>query len=340
MKAESRKRDAPLSGRVVGLSISEGEDLLSFGFGSLHLRELLMRLGQPILRAGADLAYGGHFKPDSFTRVLLELVSEEERTGQEDGTESTSRVGILYNHSAWPNYADISEEDEAEFVDVCRFVPITQELAGISSADASTLEDLEQDGEQEKRVVFNKSVALSAMRRFMAKGMTESGAGGKEHAIPAVSCRIFVSGKYRGFTGVLPGLYEELLYCFLHKRPVYLMGGYGGATRLITEYLQGRTRKSDALLTLTALRNASPWIKKIESTYSPFECPDGFQPPKAALEALRTHIDMVKEDLPSGLDNGLDADENKRLFEVTDPAHAASLIMRGLTRRFLESADS
>ena len=63
------------SERLLGMSISGSDDLLSYGFGEEHLRELLIRVCQPIIRElpvlwGEDftiqLVYGGHIGSGSF----------------------------------------------------------------------------------------------------------------------------------------------------------------------------------------------------------------------------------------------------------------------------------
>ena len=117
-----------LSEQVIGISVASSPDLLSLGFGREHLRECLFRISQSLLRAGANLAYGGHFKKDSFTRELIHLISEEQREGIGDSETSISK---LYNHSAWPYYEDISDEDEAYYIEACRFVKIGHQLASL-----------------------------------------------------------------------------------------------------------------------------------------------------------------------------------------------------------------
>ena len=98
--------DAPL----IGLSISWQRDhLLARGFGLEHLRDLLIRLARPLLRQGANLAYGGHWKEteDNFTFDLLRLISAEQQDS-EFAAEPEQHIGRLYNHCPWPNYLDIS----------------------------------------------------------------------------------------------------------------------------------------------------------------------------------------------------------------------------------------
>ena len=85
----SAHRTKDFDGVVIGISISDANDLLARGFGREHLREILIAVCRPLLRQKANLAYGGHLQKDSFTRELVQLISAE----QEEG--------ILDPHGAW-----------------------------------------------------------------------------------------------------------------------------------------------------------------------------------------------------------------------------------------------
>ena len=91
----NRSTSAPL----IGLSISYQRDhLLARGLGLEHLRDLLIRLARPLLRQGANLAYGGHWKEtaDNFTFDLLRLISAEQQDS-EFAAEPEQQIGRLYN---------------------------------------------------------------------------------------------------------------------------------------------------------------------------------------------------------------------------------------------------
>ena len=315
-----------LTKHVIGISVSESEDLLSYGSGRGHLRELLLRLAQPVLRAGGNLAYGGHFKMDSFTRDLIDLISDEQR---EESADKRPWIGILYNHSAWPFYNDITDEDEAEYIDACRFVRITQKMAGFKG-DAI----LPGAGERETptRVLFNKAVVLTAMRRFMAEGVILEQEGQKPADIPAVDGRVLVAGKTSNFTGILPGLYEEALFCLQKEKPLFILGGFGGASAKLAGYLTGELDELEARLDLGSLRKVAPNLVKIESGFTMYTCPNRACSPTEALDALIKQLRSIKKNLSRGLRNGLTSEENKRLFHTTDTAKASALVMRGMKK--------
>ena len=238
-----------LKGKVVGLSVSDSEDLAGLGFGREHMREVLLGIAQSVLRVGANLAYGGHFEKDSFTRDLILLISEEQR---EDMNDREHWSGILYNHSPWPHYEEITDENEAEYIDACRFVKISREMAGIAPE-----ENKEDNSTTTARLeTARKAIVLSAMRRIMAEGITlNTAAPGIREEIPPVSARVLIGGKTKNFTGMLPGLFEEALYCLEKRTPLFLVGGFGGATANLAGYMdKSLDTRAAARLDLEILR--------------------------------------------------------------------------------------
>lgn len=314
-----------LEGRVIGLSISESEDLLNHGFGREHLRELLLRLAQRVLRVGGHLAYGGHFRREgSFTRDLVELIGDEQREG---GGDQRPWIGILYNHSPWPHYLDISDEDEANYIDACRFIRITQDVAGVP-AEAQV--DEPDSPERAAQARFVKAFVRSRMRRMMAEGMTLNDPGGLDETTPPVFCRVLVAGRSHGSSGILPGLYEEALYCLDLERPLYILGGFGGAAGRLAGYLDGRLDARDALLEIDALRAATPNLATVEAGFESNPWASDARRPADALASLAAHLAAARKDIAKGLRNGLDRAENARLFATADTAEAAELVLRGL----------
>jgi len=315
-----------LSGKVIGISVSESEDLLGHGFGREHLREFLMRLAQRLLRAGANLAYGGHFKREgSFTRDLIDLISEEQREGTGD---NAPWIGMLYNHSPWPHYLDITDDDEANFVDACRFIRITQAAAGIPPN--ARIDDPEPSAKED--LLYNKAIVASYMRRAMAYGMTLDEPRGRNETIPPIDCRVMVGGKTSGFSGILPGLYEELLYCFEKDMPVFILGAFGGASGKLVDYLNGKLKLKDACLDLEALKNATPDLARVEAGFDQFSWPKAARRPAEALQLLVEHLKAGKKDIAEKLGNRLNREENLRLFAAEDTTESAELILRGLRR--------
>jgi hypothetical protein len=53
------------------------------------------------------------------------------------------------------------------------------------------------------------------------------------------SARIIIGGKISGYLGYMPGIIEETLYTLLNDKPLYLIGGFGGATLKLINLLKG-----------------------------------------------------------------------------------------------------
>lgn len=53
--------------------------------------------------------------------------------------------------------------------------------------------------------------------------------------IPPVKARILLGGRLAGFSGFLPGLFEEALVTFESNRPLYILGGFGGAAETLAK---------------------------------------------------------------------------------------------------------
>jgi hypothetical protein len=123
-------------------------------------------------------------------------------------------------------------------------------------------------------------LGLTAMRALVAK---------------ISDARVILGGRTEDFKGRMPGIAEETLKMFQARKPLFLLGGFGGCARDITEDLRLTPRNS---LTKT------PW------------------PGRSSFERFSS----------SDLNNGLDAQENEILASTHHIDEAVTLILRGLLR--------
>jgi hypothetical protein len=138
----------------------------------------------------------------------------------------------------------------------------------------------------------DRAPALSAMRRFL-----ESKA----------DARLAIGGKREGFQGRVPGLMEELLFALEGDNPLYLAGGFGGATMDVARLLGA---------------GDTAWFPPL--------------PPPADsryAEGLAQISDVTGRAGWSLPDNGLDTEQNDRLIATPRPSEIASLVTLGLHRR-------
>lgn len=241
IKGVRRYRSAAILQKLVGLSISyERDPLLARGLGLEHLRELLVRLARPLLRTGANLAYGGSWieREDNFTYELLRLISAEQEDNSLGGPDSKLTIGRLVNHLSWPNYLAVTPRIEAQWIHCCHIVRITQQLAEIP-AQGVLSDDTPPD---DVGRLLNSAIALSAMRRLATQGMVlVHPALPTQPAIPQMSARIVLGGKLAGFGGFMPGVLEEARLAIVNRVPLYLLGGFGGASEALARALLAPT---------------------------------------------------------------------------------------------------
>ncbi len=321
--------------QVVAFSLSyEKEDGAPRGIGAEHLREALLQMARPLLRAQAAIAYGGHLNPVkppecNFTLDLLNLIREE----QQERSAGSSTVRGLYNFQAWPFYLGVNREKEAEWIHCGQIVRITQRMAGF----AQLLPDQPTEGDVLPRFIRG-AVCLSAMRRCMAKGCLQEidGAPTTPRAIPRVSARIVLGGKLTGFAGIMPGIFEEVLTAReAGDCPIFILGGFGGAAGAIAHMLLnggavGHPRFTPEFYAKAPENSNKPGFTDLLKHWNPATLPPGTRSPMQGFAELRAMLNVGNH--PANfLKNGLTDDENHRLLSTIDPTDAVRLVMRGLS---------
>ena len=132
--------------------------------------------------------------------------------------------------------------------------------------------------------------SLSGLRRFLVSN---------------TDARVVIGGKRSGFLGRFPGIIEEVLVSVEAEKPLYMAGGFGGATL-------------DAIGALVP--ENSSWFPRYEAEQDDFEKLDtGLQALKKAGEASK-----------AWKGNGLSEEENKRLAASYRPSEIAALVGHGL----------
>jgi hypothetical protein len=336
--AGRRYRSRDVANNLIGLSISyEHDPLLARGLGLEHLRELLLRIARPLLRQGANLAYAGHWRRDgaegaSFTYEILRLISAEQEDNTLGGPDTSLSIGRLYNHASWPRYLDVTPQIEAEWINCCRIVRVTQAQAGISPEETVADADV---GDGSDRGVFNAAVVLSAMRRSASEGtsivlpdvpITES--------VPPVSARVLLGGKLTGYSGFAPGILEEALYAMEKGCPVYVIGGFGGAAEVLARALLGGQRPEE--LTAEWHFGRTPGVARLRELTASFRVPDGARKTDQLLDAVYARAESARGAIGSALNTGLSEDDTRELLSTRDVGRVVQLVRRGLMQRGLK----
>ena len=333
---------------LIAIAISfERDNLLERGLGLDHLKELLVRLTRPLLRQGISLAYGGNWdeQEGNFTYELLRLVSAEKAVEAEhqmvDGLPGDTAqpppaarpsAGRLINHCPWPNYLKITPAIEAQWINCCRIVRVTPAMAKIPDAAIipPTQLDLPPDDKNYPVQAFlHQALCLSTMREMMIEGISFPIPDHEPpESIPPIDARIVLGGKVEGYRGFIPGIFEEALLSLEKRRPLYLLGGFGGATEVLAEALLAdpSAALSDALQEGWQRQN-TPGLALLKNTDGSLAASTS-----ALLRALHEAIRSARGQLAKALNNGLDEADNRRLLTTRDMREALGLVHKGLAQ--------
>lgn len=289
---------APLSDKTIGLSISETSDLRELGFDTMHLRDALIEFTRYLLSRDATVAYGGDLRRDGFTQLLFSLVHAHNSSGAAETYEP------IRNYIAWPLHLNVNEDTAAELINVAQLtrVPLPEDV--VQELGIATDTFLRPDTTV-NRYVWARS--LSAMRDRMNADL---------HA------RVLMGGKSTGYTGKYPGLLEEAYLALRASKPLYLLGGFGGCTRGVIEMVEGGKAET---LTLDYQCKDEAYKQLVEE----YNTRAAQKPELEPIDYDRIR-NAFREAGFAGLHNGLDADENRRLFHAKDPDEIIHLVLKGL----------
>lgn len=366
-----------LRDKIIALSAGNPGDILSRGLWEEHMQELLVRLLQPILRAQASLVFGGSmpesFRPAepwekdlNFTGALLQLLlSERDSTGLR-GTDA--EIPRIYVPTPTHRRSTITPRIIAHWSDVCSFVRVPAKVAGLIDSELdihppapptpeklNSLKDqaridLEEAYRQSLKEYKLKQCVLaarsySAMRRKICDSsdlltceLPDAPGNGRRTKRIETNAHIFIGGKLTGFTGIMPGIFEEALCAFDAGKPVFLIAEYGGAAALLARWLVKPPKQRPPELTPEFYVNppdGTPWKEYGELADALTEANHkntNIVTPNAAFDRLWKYIDTARKPgaLPQILNNGLDRKDNLKLLKANSSVQICEFLWKGL----------
>jgi hypothetical protein len=304
---------------LVGLSLSGATDIAAWGASSEHLRTLADDLVTMLLVAGVRLAYGGVFAHGAVqgdeVNYTTELFARVRSYSPLANNLGSSGIHPIVNVVPWPTHLGYGAPELKLYGQEATLEP------GPSPALApDALAALARDD----RGFFPREPGIRAWA--YARGTTAM----REEMGRRLSARVALAGKLEGYAGLLPGVLEEILVARLGERPIplYLLGAFGGATRLAIDLLQGRLRPEAT----------AAWVEAHVAGYTDLvgeyqRRGDSVVTPEEAAQRLRA---LGGQGPARALDNGLNDAENRELFDATDSTRIVELVLTGLRRRFPE----
>jgi hypothetical protein len=208
-----------LGGIAVQLSVSDSFDLERLGLDQRHCRLAVAEIAQAVLAAGGTIVYGGDLREGGFTWLLAEEVAKYGRRG----------FPVLRLVLAAGVHAGLDSGELARFEET---VGINGEIVLLGADGRPVAEPAEASLSKTA-----KATAMSAARRYMAEGS---------------DALVTVGGRFDPVLRPRPGIWEEIQYAAEAGNPLFLAGGFGGATA--AALADGPTAGAEALR--AALRTA------------------------------------------------------------------------------------
>ena len=308
----------PLLGKIVAVSVSDNEDLLLRGYGPDHLNEFCLRITRKILGLGGSIAFGGVFGLGNFTPTLRRAAAQE-LNGHPSVSSSFGALPFI-NYQPWPWC--LKAEADAELigreVGISQFEFVYDDEARLAPDPGIPKKGFKSDMPAQLNNVKRAARASTRMRHWMAE---------------KTDARIVVGGKRAGFVGLMPGILEESLFHLEKRKPLYVVGGFGGASEDLAYSLEGKLEELPLSMT-----------KEGRDTYVPFQdIADAFETkPSPSLQfdldrksaqdcylRLRREVQRVRE---SDLGNGLSERENQTVLQSECGRELVELIVAGLVR--------
>jgi hypothetical protein len=282
-----------LHGKRIAISVSESEELEQLGLSEHHVKDISIEMARYLLIAGSKMIYGGDLRIGGFTKLFAELSFQYKYLRDKEPS--------FINYFPFPNSKQLSVKDKADFVKQqveAKVIEVPKHLGSIDvDKEYKPFENVED------RYIYSE--CFTAMRTAMAK---ESDA------------RILIGGKQKNFLGYFPGIVEEAYHTIKEGKPIFLLGGFGGATHTLIQAIT--TNEAPNVLT-NEVQFHSAFLKEFKD----------YCKGKSTIELDYKEITArVKQyDLKSiSQKNGLSEDENQILFESRNIHELVFLVMKGL----------
>lgn len=281
-----------LHGKRIAISVSESEELEQLGLSEEHLKDISIEIARYLIVNGATMLYGGDLRNGGYTELFSELSYQYKYLSDKENK--------FVNYFPFPNSNTLSTDVRANFMK--NQVEVKILTIPNSLGEVNTKKTYKPFKSADDRFVIAE--CLTDMRERMA---IDSNA------------RIVLGGRQKGFVGYFPGIVEEAYHSLKAGKAIYLLGGFGGASKSIIDIISGGKPfqlTNDFQFDTEFLQE----FRKFASTKSAVKLDYDF-----LVDYFKSHsIESISKQ------NGLSLDENKILFESTNIHELVFLIIKGL----------
>ena len=161
----------------------------------------------------------------NYVEQLMELVERYSPLAREVGLS----LAPVENWVAWPIHEELTEEQRNQY---------RRNRAQLVEIERPNDLPIDANKDLQKAADGRYPSDTPKWRYVRARCMTKL----REDSVAATSARVALGGKLHGYGGVLPGVAEEALLTLRADKPLYLLGGFGGASRAVLDVLRGGHR--------------------------------------------------------------------------------------------------
>jgi len=290
--ANDKKEVKFLSHKKIAISVSECEELEQLGFSDHHLKDISIEIARYLMVNGATMLYGGDMRNGGYTEIFRDLSHQYRHLGDKEFR--------FINYFPFPNSKAITMDVKADFMSKQVYPEIINIPSHLGKIDSE--KKYEPFKDVQDRFIFSE--CFTDMRTKMAQNS---------------DMRIVLGGKQKNFLGYYPGIVEEAYQTLKANKPIYLIGGFGGAAKSIIKIIQGdipAQMTNDFQFDTDFLKEFKSYVSGKSTIKLDYEYLEGFFKTNT-VEAISRQ-------------NGLSVEENLILFESTNIHEIVFLIMKGL----------
>ncbi|GAA4159642.1 hypothetical protein GCM10022217_22660 [Chryseobacterium ginsenosidimutans] len=204
-----------LKNKKIAISVSVNEDLCKLGFSEQHLNDISLEIARYVLINDGIAMYCGDLREGGFTKYFTDLSNQYKKPDDE--------VYRFKNYFAYPYKKNLTRNVLIDFKSKKIDVVIMPPPSNITYDDEKKYDV--------NNIVEDRYTYCECFREMREKVSKESDA------------RIVIGGKVENYLGYVPGILEEALYSLIENKPVYIIGGFGGAAKEIVNILEGKEAK-------------------------------------------------------------------------------------------------
>ncbi|MCD9576330.1 hypothetical protein [Flavobacterium soyae] len=210
---ENLKTNGVLNGKKIAISVSLNEDLERLGFSEQHLNDISIEIARYVISNEGTAMYGGDLRHGGFTYFFSELSNQYKKIND--------KIFRFINYFVFPNTKKLNRDVRIDFYS--KQIEIKEVVLSSRIVIDETKEYMPFENFEDRFIICE---CFKEMRIQMAKDC---------------DARILVGGKVMNYMGYIPGVIEEALYTLIENKPLYLIGGFGGASEKLIKLIKGET---------------------------------------------------------------------------------------------------